>query len=263
MQHLLRCKIKKILCFLIALGTVSLLTGCNLSKYLSENDEGVPLASANLTKKEYVSGNPAYITLQNNRSTLLKEWKDNHVKYSDLDKYNRLSNSNVGYLEPRNLVKGSSLRTKQVFKPSGWHQKFVDGQPILNRGHAIAYSLSKGISVKGSYDPSLASGDQDNPKNLFTQTAFSNQKVQTIFESKVRQALHKGKRVIYEVTPAFKDNELMPRGVHLQAISMDSSLNFNVYIYNVQPNIKFDYKNGTSKIDRNMKVPVPPESTFN
>lgn len=46
----------------------------------------------------------------------------------------------------------------------------------------------------------------------------------------------------------------MPRGYWLQGIDSAGTLNFNVYEYNVQPNVVFTYKDGTSKIDRTMKV---------
>ncbi len=49
----------------------------------------------------------------------------------------------------------------------------------------------------------------------------------------------------------------MARGINLQALSTDKSLDFNVYIFNVQPGISFDYETGRSRIDRNMQVPTP------
>ena len=52
----------------------------------------------------------------------------------------------------------------------------------------------------------------------------------------------------------------MARGVHLQAISTDGSLNFNVYIFNVQSGYQFDYATGSSKVDRSMTVPKPPSA---
>lgn len=211
----------------------------------------------NLTNLEYKSGQDATVTINNNKSTLNpSNWKSNQVDYQNLDRLNRTSSSNVAYLENRNLASGD-LRVRQYVNPTGWHQKFVNGQPIINRGHLIAYSISKGISSSGRYSSSDMSGDQNNPRNLFTQTAFANQKVQTIYESKIRNALYHHKRVIFYAKPFFKGNELMARGVQLQAISTDKTLNFNVYIFNVEPGVKFDYLTGRSTIDRNMNVPDP------
>lgn len=181
------------------------------------------------------------------------DWKINKVDYQDLDNLNRTSGTNTGYLEKRNIADGS-LRVRQYVQPTGWHQKFVDDDPIINRGHLMAYSISKGISTSGKYNPNDQSGDQNNPKNLFTQTAYSNQDLQTKYEQKVRNALYNNKKVIYAAQPLFRGNELMARGVHLQALSTDGSLNFNVYLFNVQPKVKFDYATGRSTIDRSMKV---------
>ena len=67
-----------------------------------------------------------------------------------------------------------------------------------------------------------------------------------IYEEIVREAIKQDKKVIYEVTPIFKNDELMARGVHLQAISEDKSVNFNVYIFNIDDDYNFDYATGRS-----------------
>ena len=180
-------------------------------------------------------------------------WKVNRVIYSNLDSQNRTSSSNTAFLEERNVA-NDSLRVRQYVQPTGWHSNRQNGTQIYNRGHLIAYSVSAGIDQDGNYNPNNQSGDQNNPKNLFTQSAFSNQKIQTIFESKVRSALRSGKKVIYQATPIFRGRELMARGINLQAVSTDGSLDFNVYIYNVQPGYQFDYETGRAKIDRGMQV---------
>lgn len=200
--------------------------------------------------------NPIYEVNDNHSTLNINDWKTNHVEYQNLDRLNRTSSTTTAYLEPRNVA-NDSLRTQQTWKPTGWHQKFnAQHQAILNRGHIIAYSLSKGIDTDGKYDPSKQSGDQNNPRNLFTQTAFCNQKLQTIYEQKVRDALKAGAKVIYQVTPIFKGNNLMASGVHLQAIGTNG-LDFNVYLYNVQPHYQFNYQTGTSKVCDTMNVPTP------
>lgn len=207
-----------------------------------------------LANLDFKSGDKAYVYVNNNKSTLIKNaWKVNKVIYSNLDNLNRTSHSNTAFLEPRNVA-NDSLRVRQFINPTAWHSNRENGTQIYNRGHLIAYSVSAGIDQNGNYNPNNQSGDQNNPKNLFTQTAFSNQKIQTIFEGKVRNALKQGNRVIFQATPIFRGNELMARGINLQAISLNNNLDFNVYIYNVQPDYVFDYNNGRAKIDRNMVV---------
>lgn len=188
-----------------------------------------------------------YVPVNGNHSTLKKNlWKVNKVQYQKLDSLGRTSGSNTAYLEKRNLA-DQSLRVRQYVKPSGWSVS-KDTWKAYNRGHLIAYSVSAGISQSGKYRPKDKSGDQNNPRNLFTQTAYSNQKVQTIFEAKVRKALTKGDKVIYQATPIFKGSDKMARGINLQAVSVNNNdLDFNVYVFNSQPGYVFDYSTGQSK----------------
>lgn len=207
-----------------------------------------------LAKLDFKSGDRAYIDVNHNKSTLIKNaWKVNKVIYSNLDSLNRTSHSNTAFLEKRNVA-NDSLRVRQFVQPTGWHYNHRNGTQIYNRGHLIAYSISAGIDQDGNYNPNNQSGDQNNPKNLFTQSAYSNQKIQTIFESKVRRALRENKRVIYQATLIFRGNELMARGINLQAVSTDGSLDFNVYLFNVQPGFVYNYNDGRAKIDRQMIV---------
>lgn len=181
------------------------------------------------------------------------DWQEHKIVYKRIDQFNRATGAKTAFLSKSNIDSLSKGRVKQYINPSGWHPNLPD-QKIYNRGHFIAYSLSKGMDKMGKYSPNLQRGDQNNRKNLFTQTDFSNKALQTIFEDKVRTALMQDKKVIYQAKPIFRGSELMARGVHLQAISTDKSLNFNVYIFNVQPGYKFDYQTGRVAADKDMYV---------
>lgn len=205
-----------------------------------------------LSKLDYKSGSNAIVLVNNNNSTLNKQaWQKSKIDYQPLDWLNRASKPTTAFLDKDNLAK-QNYRTRQIYKPTGWHGN-RPGAEIYNRGHLIAYSLSGGINKWGKYTGRLG-GDQNNPKNLFTQTAYSNQNIQTYYESAVREALISGEKVIYQATPIFRKNELMARGINLQAVTTDGMLNFNVYIYNVQPGYKFNYQSGRVTRDSNMKV---------
>ncbi|MCC4487010.1 DNA/RNA non-specific endonuclease [Limosilactobacillus reuteri] len=232
----------------------------NLSSTATNDYGGITQTQIDeLATKNFQSGQSAIIQVNNGRSTLNpNSWNSNKVIYSALDKLNRTSSPNTGFLEEHNRA-NEELRVRQTVDPTAWHNNHGRVQ-IYNRGHMIAYSISAGINQDGNYDPNSTSGDQNNPKNLFTQTAFSNQKLQTIYEAKVRKAIENGHKVIYQVTPIFRGNELMARGVNLQAVSTDRSLDFNVYIFNVQPGYIFDYSNGNAIVDSEMRVPTPPSS---
>lgn len=209
-----------------------------------------------LAELTFKSGESAYINVNNGKSDLdPNQWKQNKINYGQLDSLNRTT-QNIAFLERRNLVK-SNTRTRQVWDPTGWHQKrlSIDGRQIeiLNRGHLLAYSVTGKFDKDGNFNQNDL-GSLDNPKNLATQTEFSNQRTMQIFEERVRNALAQNKKVIYKVSTVFKGDDLMPIGYHSQAISTDGSLNFNVFIWNVEPGVQFDYKTGRSTVDRNMRV---------
>ena len=207
-----------------------------------------------LANLDFKSGSSAYITVNNDHSTLIKNaWRVNRVIYANLDSLNRTSHSNTAFLQKRNVA-NDSLRVRQFVEPTGWHYNRRNGTQIYNRGHLIAYSVSAGIDQEGNFNPDNLSGDQNNPKNLFTQSAFSNQRIQTMFESRIRVALRQNKKVIYQATPIFRGEELMARGINLQAVSTDGELDFNVYLFNIQPGYSFNYNNGRARIDHEMLV---------
>lgn len=206
-----------------------------------------------LAQLDFKSGDYAVKTVNNNKSTVnLNDWKSSHVVYGNLDQLNRTTFV-TAYIDKSNLGK-SEGRDAQRWQPTGWHQKFVDGKPIYNRGHLLAYTSSFNLDMDGNFKRG-EQGSIDNPKNLGTQSAFSNQQVQTTFETDIRNAQKiNGNKVIYQIVTVFRGDEKMPRGYWLQAKDSKGTLDFNVYEFNVQPGMQFDYTTGASKVDRGLKV---------
>ncbi|MCF6515473.1 DNA/RNA non-specific endonuclease [Lactobacillus sp. S2-2] len=217
----------------------------------------------NNTKKladlEYRPKTQAYKIIDNDYAKLPEfKYKVPHINYQKLDYLNRAKGA-TAYLTKQNLGK-SKGRESQTFKPTGWFNqpKKINRTRVfpVNRGHLIAYTFSFNLDNNGNYHRGLT-GSIDNPKNLFTQTAFSNQRVMQITENKVRNALKNNYKVVYRATPIYRGNELMARGVLVQAESTNKKLHFNRFLYNVQPDLDFDYATGRSKINQNMQIPYP------
>ena len=126
-----------------------------------------------------------------------------------------------------------------MVKPSGWHTiKYtgIDVKFLYNRCHLIGYQLT---------------GENANTKNLITGTRYLNVEGMLPFENRVADYVNATKNhVLYRVTPIFKGNDLVARGVKMEAYSVEDNgkgVSFNVFCYNAQPGIEIDYSNGDSK----------------
>ena len=125
-------------------------------------------------------------------------------------------------------------------KPTGWQRveyDFIDGGLLYNRCHLIAYQLT---------------GENANEKNLITGTRYMNEEGMNPFEIMVGDYVREtGNRVLYRVTPIFEGDELLARGVQMEAWSIEDNgegICFNVYCYNVQPGIEIDYATGDNSL---------------
>lgn len=126
-------------------------------------------------------------------------------------------------------------------KPSGWQTaKYdcVDGKYLYNRCHLIGYQLT---------------GENANKENLITGTRYLNIDGMLSFENQIADYVKEtGNHVAFRVTPIFVEDELVARGVEMEAQSVEDNgagLKFHVYAYNVQPGVVIDYATGSSHLE--------------
>lgn len=168
-------------------------------------------------------------------------WEREHIYYGGHDELGRTLPA-LAFLSERNLGT-SEDRSRQRHNPTGWNQEQIDGIWIHNRGHLIAYTLTFNFDDKGNFSEGYA-GSEDNPVNLFTQTQHSNQRLMTRFEGAIRESMRNGCNVVFKASPVFRDEELMARGIWLQAVDDCDDVEFSVYIFNTQPGVNFNYLTG-------------------
>ena len=183
--------------------------------------------------------NSPYVKVNGNRpgfssSQLIRR---SYEKYGAMDSLGRCTSciANIG----RDLMPTEKRGSIGMIKPTGWHTirySFVDGKYLYNRCHLIGYQLT---------------GENANERNLITGTRYMNVDGMEPFESEVAQYVRStGHHVLYRVTPIFKGRELVARGVHMEAESVEDhgrGIRFNIYCYNVQPGVKINYATGDSR----------------
>ena len=123
-------------------------------------------------------------------------------------------------------------------KPSGWHtvryDDLIPDKYLYNRCHLIAFCLA---------------GENANEKNLITGTRSMNLEMLP-YETQIADYIEDtGDRVAYRVTPVFLGDELVARGVEIEAQSVadQDAVKLHVFCYNVQPGIEIDYATGESR----------------
>ena len=165
--------------------------------------------------------------------------------YSPLDRLGRCGvvHACIG----RDIMPTEDRGSIGMVKPTGCHTvKYdcVDGKYLYNRCHLIGYQLT---------------GENVNESNLITGTRYLNIDGMVDFENMVADYIREtGNHVLYRVTPIFVGDELLARGVQMEAYSVEDQgdgICFHIYAYNVQPGITIDYATGLSAL---AGEPLPP-----
>lgn len=168
--------------------------------------------------------------------TAQDEARGTFMQFSDLDFEGRCGTA-FARIGPDTVSSEMRGDISQVH-PSGWVQRkysFVDDGMLYNRSHLIAHQLC---------------GENANEKNLITGTRTFNAVGMLYYEELVGDYVRStGNHVLYRVTPLFAANDLVARGVQMEAKSVEDNgeaIQFNVFVYNVEPGVAIDYVTGES-----------------
>lgn len=185
------------------------------------------------------SGND-YIVLNNN----IPNFSDSDLtttsfeEYSPLDSLGRcgVAYANIG----TDLMPTEERESISSVKPSGWQSikyDIVEGKYLYNRSHLIGFQLT---------------AENANKSNLITGTRYFNANLMLPYENMVADYIKEtNNHVLYRVTPVFEGNNLVATGVQMEAKSVEDNgegIEFNVFVYNVQPGITIDYATGASAL---------------
>ena len=230
----MRKYLKKILAAVSLAGAV--LLGVWLpGMFASPQPESVPLESipdyAGLPYVKLTDGVPEFT------EEMLTEAAWSYERYRSLDLLGRPQEAcaSVG----PDLMPEEKRESIGMIKPAGFHtvryDDLIEDKYLYNRCHIIGWQLT---------------GENANPQNLITGTRYMNVEGMLPFENRIASYVRAtGNHVLYRVTPVYSEEELLCRGMRLEACSVEDGgegLQFHVFVYNVQPGIEIDYATGDS-----------------
>lgn len=167
--------------------------------------------------------------------------KDNpgYEHYGEQDRLARCTVASASVGKETMPAEGEERGDIGQIKPTGWHTvkyESVSGKYLYNRCHLIGWQLTD---------------ENSNINNLITGTRFLNVDGMLKYEDDVAAYVKStGNHVLYRVTPMFLDDDLVARGVLMEARSVEdegAGLQFCVWAYNAQPGITIDYVDGNSE----------------
>lgn len=188
------------------------------------------------TASVQMNGNVPYFTADD-----VQYAKDNpgYEHYGEQDRLARCTVASASVGKETMPAEGEERGEIGQIKPTGWHTvkyESVSGKYLYNRCHLIGWQLTD---------------ENSNVNNLITGTRFMNVDGMLKYEDDVAAYVKStGNHVLYRVTPMFLDDDLVARGVLMEARSVEddgAGLQFCVWAYNAQPGITIDYVDGNSE----------------
>ena len=230
-----RKNLEKIISLVVLLILIGISTF--FGKDIINNDKEV---NSNISSYANISEIPEYnekiyVEINNNKPYFKEEYITNSFEtYSELDSLGRCGVAYANISKETMPREGEERESISSITPTGWKQEKYDGEYLYNRCHLIGYQLSS---------------ENANECNLITGTRYFNVEGMLPFENEVADYIEKNENnhVLYRVTPIFENDNLLAKGVEIEAYSVEDNgkgICFNVFVYNIQPGIDIDYRTG-------------------
>lgn len=255
---------KKIVYLSVLTLSLFTLSGCSDKKEnANQNTENKISENISVNENDMANGGSTNI-----KAEPFKYKKEKQLVMKPLDKYKRAVDSHIQV--SKSQLPKNDRDSRLTYNPSGWHNykvKDKEGKSYwaYNRGHLVGYQFC---------------GLNSEPRNLVTETRTLNAGAgrgtdqnnpisQLYYEQRLRKFVEQNpdKRLDLQVTPLYKNNELMPRSVRMSfvgydkkgkqvKIKLDSNNKYvkykgqigQVILPNVEPTLDIDYKTGTAKV---------------
>ena len=229
----------RLIALLLAMMLV-VLTGCGLdtedtSSAATDSTAAIQIGDFDYDKIPDYEDSP-YVVLNDNVPYFTENeiTTDSYESYGELDSLGRCTTAMACL--GQDLMPTHERESISEIHPTGWQYSpydFIEGESLYNRCHLIAFSLAD---------------ESANEKNLITGTRYLNATGMLPFEEEtVAYIKDTDNHVMYRVTPVFVDDELVARGVLMEACFVEDEgdgIQFCVFCYNVQPDVYIDYNDG-------------------
>ena len=204
----------------------------------------------------FQSGYNPVVKINKGASTLsLQDWQKSIVLFQLKDHQNRTSHMVTAYLDKKNfkLVKNEPNHAKVE-----GYSKVLDNNhhPVLVKANIIDHSLLNGIKPNGSYSSKQNKINYSNPYNSVVLTSYCQNTLVQPYVKQIQNALKSNAKVVVQVMPVFYKNDKLCKGVWLQAKGTNG-LNFDVFVFNVQPGYQLNYQTGKVTPNGGWKVGNP------
>lgn len=234
------------------------ITGCSINQNNPTNSSTGQMTSYDKDEIPDYDGSAYNLTLNNNETYFTdkeRSYGNDYYSVPELDNLGRCG-SVMAVASPSSIATTERDDIGDI-KPSGWQTKRYDGIVseklgyVYNRSHLAMFKLFDNLF------------DTNVKENLITGTRFFNADEDygmLHYENIALDYVYDtGNSLLYRVTPIFEGDNLVAKGVIMEAESVNDDgeeLEFCVFIYNVQPNvvspdepgIEIDYATGHTSI---------------